>query len=550
VAAAVLFVLAWVQPLGAQIVVNELYYDHPGADAGFEFVELLNVSSGAVPLAEVVLQFHNGTGTDWSDIWRGSSGAILPGSLFVVGGDGVRPVPDTVVPISLQNGPDAVRVVVAGIPADRVGYGGLDTPGYAEVRSAPDADPGMSVARIPDGVDSDDNGADFHAVSPSPGGFNVPRVNLRLATAPGTALRRALSGPGAETLVLAVHNTGTRAVPPAAARLAVSDSSVTGTAAIAEVVLDGIDAGAVATVAVDVVLQAGYHRIRAALVLPGDERPGDDAFTLLRRAGGTGILVSEIHASAASGCPQFVELYNASSQARDLAGYQLRDRSHAPVRISREALILAPGAALAITSDRAALLVCHPDAPADNLHELAGSWPTLNRTGTPIADSVVVTDPFALPADAVGYPAPAAGLSLERVTLFENSPSVWVVSGAPNGATPGRPGVRAVSRIPARGTVTVAPNPFDPWAGETLRVVVADAPGAGRVTARVFAASGRGIADLGTAAALPAVFIWDGQDLTGARVLPGVFIVTCEFNIAGGGRRVEKVVVGCVGRKD
>ena len=430
-----------------------------------------------------------------------------------------------------------------------MGYGGLETEGYVETQSAPDADAGMSVARMPDGVDTDDNGADFEAAVPSPGGYNIPRINLGLATASGTELRRALGGPGSETLGLVAHNTGTEDVSPGAALLIVSDSTATGTGAVVEVVLGAIAAGAVVRADVEVALATGYHRIHARLLLPGDERPGDDALTLLRRSGGTGILVSEIHAAAVSGCPQFVEFYNASSQARDLAGYRLRDRSHSSVAITLDALILDPGATLAITPDRAALLACHPEAPAANVHELAGTWPVLNRTGTPIADSVVVSDHFALVADAVGYPAPPAGRSLERVTLFENSPAVWAVSIDPRGATPGRPGTRVIKGTPRRGTVEVAPNPFDPWSGETLRVVVADAPGAELVAARVFAASGRGVADLGMASAFPAVFIWDGLDRTGAVVLPGIFVVTCEFNLAGGGRRVEKVVVGCVGQK-
>ena len=324
---AVVLAIVSVQTLGAQVVVNELYYDHPGADAGFEFVELMNVSSAGVLLADVVLQFHNGAGTGWSDIWRGSAGVIPPGALFVVGGAAVTPLPDAVVSFSLQNGPDAIRALVGGIPADLVGYGGLETEGYVETQSAPDADAGMSVARMPDGVDTDDNGADFEAAVPSPGGYNIPRINLGLATASGTELRRALGGPGSETLGLVAHNTGTEDVSPGAALLIVSDSTATGTGAVVEVVLGAIAAGAVVRADVEVALDTGYHRIHARLLLPGDERPGDDALTLLRRSGGTGILVSEIHAAAVSGCPQFVEFYNASSQARDLAGYRLRDRS-------------------------------------------------------------------------------------------------------------------------------------------------------------------------------------------------------------------------------
>ena len=548
VVAGVSVLSAFAGPAAAQLVVNELYYDHPGADAGYEFVELLNTSGTVVPLADVVLQFHNGSGSTWSDIWRGTSGDILPGSLFVVGGVSVRPAPDATASISLQNGPDAVRVLVAGIPTDAVGYGGLDDGNYAELRSAPDVRPGQSLSRIPDGADSDDNGADLHASPPSPGGFNLPRLNLALEPGPGTLLRRAFSGARVEPLLLAARNTGIAAVEAGQARMSLRDSSAAGLVSVGVVVLGGIAPGGVEEVEMRVELSPGYHHLLARLQLSGDERIGDDTLALIRRAGGTGILVSEVHASPDGGCPQFVELYNASAVARDLGNFRLRDHSHDGAVVASGPLLLGAGESVAITGDRAALLACHPDAPPGAVIELPGTWPTFNRTGSPVADSVIVTDPFALVADAVGYPAPAAGRSLERVTLFENSPAVWAVSVAPGGASPGRQGRRAVSELPPRGSVTVAPNPFDPWSGETLRVVIAESPGAQRVAARVFSVSGRSVMELGTAAALPAVFVWDGVDHTGAPVLPGVFVVACEFDTSGGGRRVEKVVVGCVGR--
>jgi len=42
-------------PSRAQLVINELYYDHPGSDDGHEFVEIMNVSDAVVPLAGVTV---------------------------------------------------------------------------------------------------------------------------------------------------------------------------------------------------------------------------------------------------------------------------------------------------------------------------------------------------------------------------------------------------------------------------------------------------------------------------------------------------------------
>ena len=44
----------------AQIVLNELYYDHPGLDSGYEFVELFNPAPVTASLAGYALEFHDG----------------------------------------------------------------------------------------------------------------------------------------------------------------------------------------------------------------------------------------------------------------------------------------------------------------------------------------------------------------------------------------------------------------------------------------------------------------------------------------------------------
>ncbi|MDH3217054.1 MAG: lamin tail domain-containing protein, partial [Candidatus Krumholzibacteria bacterium] len=60
-----------------QILINEVYYDHPGRDDGQEFVELINVSSVASSLAGYSLEFHDGAASGWKPIWRASSSDSL-----------------------------------------------------------------------------------------------------------------------------------------------------------------------------------------------------------------------------------------------------------------------------------------------------------------------------------------------------------------------------------------------------------------------------------------------------------------------------------------
>ena len=103
---------------------------------------------------------------------------IAPDGIFVVGGDLVTPLPDAVIAYALQTGPDAIRFVSAeGDVFDTVGYGGLDDPVFVEGLGVASVTAGKSVARVLDGVDSDDNSVDFAAASPTPG-----RSSSRLPT--------------------------------------------------------------------------------------------------------------------------------------------------------------------------------------------------------------------------------------------------------------------------------------------------------------------------------------------------------------------------------
>ncbi|HET6349717.1 MAG TPA: lamin tail domain-containing protein, partial [Candidatus Krumholzibacteria bacterium] len=156
------------------VVINELYYDHPGTDTGHEFVELFNAGASPADISDAAIEFHNGTGSTWSLVWRAPPGTVLaPDGLYVVGGELVVPLPDAVITYSLQNGPDAIRLVNAdGGVLDTVGYGGLDDPDFVETRGADAVPAGKSIARALDGVDSNNNQIDFVAASPTPGRHN------------------------------------------------------------------------------------------------------------------------------------------------------------------------------------------------------------------------------------------------------------------------------------------------------------------------------------------------------------------------------------------
>lgn len=530
------------------VVINEVYYDHPGADGGHEFVELYNAASTAVVLDGVTLRFHNGSGTGWDVLWSGGvRDTIDAGGLFTIGEELVRPPPEVVVGLSLQNGPDAVALFRDGDALDVVGYGGLDDPAHVEGAGADPVAPGRSIARIPDGRDSGDNRVDFVAATPSPARYNLARHDVSVELAPSVLARDVLDR-GVGELAVGLFNGGVESIGAGAVQLSVTDSSSAGVSPLVERVnAAAIAPGETERFVVSLALDDGYHWLALRALYARDERAGNDTLTVLRRVGSPPLLVSEVLSSPPPGCPQFVEVYNAGPTPAAFAGYGLRDRSHDPIVVAGAGAVLDPGSFVVFSPDAAALLSCFArfGLSRERVYQVDGTWPTFNRAGGAAADSVVFVDHLGLAVDAVsipGIPTSAAGRSLERVDLYRGGRATWVLSQDPGGASPGRAGTRTLTSPPPPGSVEAWPNPFYP--SEGVLTIAIDAPAGARAVATVFDPRGRRVAALGVATAFPAVLVWNGRDDAGIEALPGLYVLACEIS-GDGSTRVVKEVIGC-----
>ena len=539
----------------AGIVVNELYYDHPGTDAGHEFVEILNTGSDAVLLDGLALEFHNGSGVGWSLIWRAPDGiALASGALFVVGGAAVIPLPDTVFELALQNGPDAIRLVAGdGATVDVVAYGGLDDSEYAETTGVPPVGAGQAIARTPDGKDDGDNAADFAPATPTPGRRNVALHDTAPTPASDTLARSGRDAPGMESIAIEIANRGLVDIAAGAVTIAVRDSTVERARDVVSVRnAAAIPPGAVERAVIDVpLLDYGYHWIALDAFYALDERAANDRTILVRRVGNAPLLVSEIMSAPRAGCPQFVELYNAGTQAVDLVGFRFRDMRSSAVAFDEDSLALGAHEFLLIADDAAQLRACAPGVA--RIVEAAGAWPAFNKSGGALADSILVLDAFGIPVQALAYPGvepSLVGHSLERIDLYSSSGlrgAVWRLS-REVGGSPGRVNQGALEEVPA-SRCDVSPNPFYLARGDVLRIAIASSPGVASVVVRIYDASGRRVADVGAASAFPGVLLWDGRGLDGESVRSGVYVLACEAFGADGVRvGVEKVVVGCANR--
>jgi predicted extracellular nuclease len=163
------------------LLINEIDYDQPSTDTA-EFVEILNAGASSADLTGWTLQLVNGSVDTAYAIIDLSGLSIAPGDYLVVCGNSATVAncdldvtPDTNL---VQNGsPDAVALLYDGAVMDAVSYEGDTILPFTEGSGAglEDSPAGTgSIARCPDGADSNQNNVDLvFTTSITPGAENI-----------------------------------------------------------------------------------------------------------------------------------------------------------------------------------------------------------------------------------------------------------------------------------------------------------------------------------------------------------------------------------------
>ncbi|HEV8480209.1 MAG TPA: lamin tail domain-containing protein, partial [Candidatus Eisenbacteria bacterium] len=432
----------------AAVVLNEIYYDHPGADAGYEFIELWNPADTTVSLAGFRLQAGDGAGpARWRGLWQGTAADVIPPrARFVLGEALVGPPPDRVITLGLENGPDAVRLIAPDGPTQTVGYGALTFAEYFEGAPAPDVDAGYSLARLPDGADTHDNASDFVALSPpTPGAPNRPERDVALVAsgvasgtgggagggaatadppivAPGEPVRLSgvlinrgagpLQAGEAQVLLWSARAPDGPGDAPAPAGDLSADSLVA-----EDTQLGGLEAGDSLPVALSWAPDApGAYRVALAARIDDDGEAGNDRLESYVRAGVGPLVVSEVMYAPRPGDPEWIEV-RARGESVDLTRFRLADATGKPAHLDpRTFAELEPDSAAILTEDVDAFLAAHAGTRARVF--ACAPWPILNNTasnpGRP-ADRVVVSNERGCVSDAMTYEGGGpSGYSLER----------------------------------------------------------------------------------------------------------------------------------------
>ncbi len=525
-----------------QIVLNEVLYDPAGADGGYEFVELAAAPGTAADasLAGWVLETGNGSTGEWRVAWTGGAADRLAGGLFVIGEGGVDPPPHVVRDLDLQNGPDACRLRAPSGAADAVGWGEPLPGDMREGAGAADVT-GVSLARFPDGVDTDDNAADLRAAPPSPGEFNAPPL---LVLVDSMELPPAGLPPGAPwTFRATLRNAGR--LPwsgDLAVECAVHPGEVLARLHVAEV--DALEPGARTARELERAPPPGVH-----LPVLGER---DDAELVPWPGGGGEIVLSEAMTNPGPDEPEWIELENVGGAAVDLAVLDLRDAAggggalRGVVPAGAFAVLAADTAAFAARWGRPAVLVAAPlpalnhTGPADAAaEELRLSWAARLAAAVAAADGPLAS--AVLPGGA------EAGVSWERISraLPGNALGSWAPSLDARGGTPGRANSRPSDRAapPGAGPLLAAPRTFRPARDGGVLLVLRVPRAAPLARFVVHDARGRTVASLvpWRAGDEEQRAVWDGTDGSGADAPLGLYVVRAEG--AGGGGRHATVVL-------
>jgi len=555
---AVLFMLT--PAARATVRLNEVMYDPAGADGGREFVELYNAGAEPVCLDDLRLQFANGAvGDVWQGRWTGSPfDTLAPGGFFLVVDQGWQGVtPNAVASLGLQNGPDAVRLSLDGDVLDLLGYGALATVALYEGLPHPGATGGGSLARRPDGHDTDRNDADWNILAePTPGAPNYPAFGLEITSF--RAEPASQTGPGGVVdLTLGFVASGLSALPAGEVFL-----------------VDGAGAELAAVwcerLAPDAAGEADFvwsptRRGVTALYLswPLAEPGGDSLVVSVGRymSGLPSLALTEVMAAPSAGSCEWIEVLAADVAPVELGDFALCDADGEPRSLPPR--LLAPGERVVLVQSSASFATwweglqgsgdvwpCPVVAPHHYALELPGAWPTLNNTppaDRDFADRVHLLDGAGTVLDhaTVGWAGAEvpSGRSLERSGLIPagHDLMLWRACTAAVGSTPGCENALEASAPVDRPLAVTGGE-----GGSGVLFVFQLYAREGAWHLEIYDLTGRRVRDLGGDAlgAGPRRVSWDGLDDQGREISPEAMIALLTVTGADGARlRRHKVLI-------
>ncbi len=521
----------------SQVKINEVYYDHPGSDSGWEYVELFNAGAATIDLDGFTLEFIDGLSGGVRTLWTGREGiTILPGAVLLIAGENVAPGSGLELSGSIENGPDAVRLVSRDGPVDIVGYGDC---AYSEGEPAEDVPAGLGLSRKPDGRDTGSNADDFIPADPTPGVRNFFDIDLGLSIVDQSILPCVGSAVPLEICV------GNRGMEPFLGSFTVS-AGIDSDTRYDERILGPIDLDTGAEIALELTSGAAPHGpsvLTAFVHAPEDQNPRNDTVSVVIVSSPGPVIVNEVMYRPLSGGSEWIELLCREPVGCSLAGWSICDATGKRRLITRDERVIEPEEYCVLAQDSALFRLHHPGCRADVIQP-EGGWPWLNDSDSEgTADIVELRNGDETLIERIEYRdllGGERGRSIERFSgdVCSSYPGgLWHRCLAPDGSTPG--GDNSTGSI---GSVHVAslnidPNPFDPKAHGTATISGRVADDESGFFVRIFSMDGREVRRLFAEEGGAKIFrcSWNGRGADGRIVETGLYICVVEFLETGGG---------------
>ncbi len=353
---------------------------------------------------------------------------------------------------------------------------------------------------------------------------------------------------------VSLSNTGTDSLAAGALSLLVfGDADLSGTPGEGEIILEQQPSSPVPgeTLVIEAawIASGGVVPVIACISCAGDTLQSDDTLeTVWNRP--LDLVINEMMYSPLPAWPEWFELYNGASQARDLSQYIWCD-SNDSTSLSDQAPELASGAYAIVTSDSAAFLDLWPEASCQVLQP--PDWLVLNdqtQSGETWADDIRLLMPGGQTADWVPYDdswGGGGGTSLERIApaLEGHFASSWAPCAT--GGTPGTANSMA-GGSPGGPLLSFSPDPFSPDGDgfdDVLQIELCLPTEPAEILLEVYNVQGRLVRTLDTTGGYGQnpVFSWDGLDNDGGRLSVGRYIVRLRAEGTDGEVRESSGVV-------
>lgn len=274
---------------------------------------------------------------------------------------------------------------------------------------------------------------------------------------------------------------------------------------------------------------AGLYTLEAEIVCPDDQNTINDRLDTLYYASypsGT-LVINEVMNRPAVGEPEWIELYNATTDPIDSWQWRFHDnRVEDSIPLNIKPPSIPPGAFLVFGDDSTVVEWLPDTATFCSVQSL----PALN-----LEDTLVVLDCNNVILDSVIISAELKGKSMERISPQGKGTSArnWTASVDPRGHTAGKVNSVAIQSAPDTPNLIVQPNPFTPNGDghddhTSIHLELPLRPTA--VNIKVFDIKGQRVRFLCNNEAIghERKVIWDGKDDDGRRCRMGIYIIHVE----------------------